>query len=292
MTGNVQLIVFFFFKIFVWGYVYWFWRERKAEREKNIDVRNIDQLPPIHAQTRDWTSNLGAYPGWELNLLLFGVQDYALTIFPPHVHPLVPVTGTDHVFSWATVLVSKPHSSLFPFFLPPAVPGKQGGWYLCQPRGEQEEKKWKGGGDKKCLWIRSSAPWTPLGAINKGHPPYAFAPRSGVFAKGEQSILKKLHKEWYCGYTWLSTTLNPLHRCARTLDAKENSISGLSHSFTRQFGDHCSGKGLINSWEYTWIRYLWGPHDLGEVAFSIPQRALWGGFHYPYLTPSKTTQRR
>ena len=37
-------------------------RERgKRERERNIDVRNIDWLPPIHALTRNRTHNILVY---------------------------------------------------------------------------------------------------------------------------------------------------------------------------------------------------------------------------------------
>ena len=37
----------------------WEWREKKVER--NINMRNIDQLPPVHTLTRDWTANLGMW---------------------------------------------------------------------------------------------------------------------------------------------------------------------------------------------------------------------------------------
>ena len=43
-------------------------RERERERE-----RNIDQLPPVRALTRDGTHNLERCPDWELNLKPFGV---------------------------------------------------------------------------------------------------------------------------------------------------------------------------------------------------------------------------
>ena len=33
--------------------------ERKEKRERNIDVRNIGQLPPVHTPTRGRTQNLG-----------------------------------------------------------------------------------------------------------------------------------------------------------------------------------------------------------------------------------------
>ena len=53
--------------------------ERETERERNIDVRNIDQLPPPHTPTGDWTQNLGMYLVHESNLQPFGVQGNAST---------------------------------------------------------------------------------------------------------------------------------------------------------------------------------------------------------------------
>ena len=59
-------------------------REEGSEKENNIDVRatlmgerNIDQLPPVYALTRDCTHNLGMFPDWGSNLQPFGVQEDA-----------------------------------------------------------------------------------------------------------------------------------------------------------------------------------------------------------------------
>ena len=53
-------------------------RERgKGERERYINVRNIDWLPPIHAPTGDQTHNLDMYTDQELNLHTFGIWDNA-----------------------------------------------------------------------------------------------------------------------------------------------------------------------------------------------------------------------
>ena len=41
---------------------------RERERERNIDVRNIDQLPLLYALTGDQTRNLDKCPDGESNL--------------------------------------------------------------------------------------------------------------------------------------------------------------------------------------------------------------------------------
>ena len=41
------------------------WRER----ERDIDVRNIDGLPSIRARTEDQTHNLGMCPNWKSKML-------------------------------------------------------------------------------------------------------------------------------------------------------------------------------------------------------------------------------
>lgn len=38
------------------------------ERNRNTDVRNVDQLPPVHTPTGDQTQNLGMYSDRESNL--------------------------------------------------------------------------------------------------------------------------------------------------------------------------------------------------------------------------------
>ena len=48
-------------------------RERK--RERNINVRNMGQLPPTHDPTRDKAHNLGMCPDQGLNPHTFGVWD-------------------------------------------------------------------------------------------------------------------------------------------------------------------------------------------------------------------------
>ena len=59
----------------------WGEREKEAERgrERNIDVRNIDWLPPTRAPTRDITHNLGMRPDQGQNPKTFGVWDDTLT---------------------------------------------------------------------------------------------------------------------------------------------------------------------------------------------------------------------
>ena len=52
---------------------------RERERETLISGRNIDQLPPIYALTRDQTCNLGMCPDQGSNLQPSGVQDIAPT---------------------------------------------------------------------------------------------------------------------------------------------------------------------------------------------------------------------
>ena len=42
-------------------------REKGGEREENIDVRNIDQPPPIHALTKKRTHNAGMCPDQKSN---------------------------------------------------------------------------------------------------------------------------------------------------------------------------------------------------------------------------------
>ena len=42
-------------------------RGREGERERNIDVRNTDQLLPTHAPTWDHTHNVGMCPDLESN---------------------------------------------------------------------------------------------------------------------------------------------------------------------------------------------------------------------------------
>ena len=69
--------MFFNLLILARGYVYWFYRGR--QREKNIDVRNISGLPPIHTPTRDETHSLGMCPDQESNLQPSGVRDGAPT---------------------------------------------------------------------------------------------------------------------------------------------------------------------------------------------------------------------
>ena len=39
---------------------------RKKEKEENMDVRNIDQLPLAHTSTGDWTCNPGMCPAWPM----------------------------------------------------------------------------------------------------------------------------------------------------------------------------------------------------------------------------------
>ena len=46
--------------------------QREREKERNIDVRNINRLPPIHTPTGDGTHNLDICPDRELNLQPFG----------------------------------------------------------------------------------------------------------------------------------------------------------------------------------------------------------------------------
>ena len=48
---------------------------RNRGRKRNIDVRNIDQLPPTQAPSGDWTCNLGMCSDRKLNPQPFGVQD-------------------------------------------------------------------------------------------------------------------------------------------------------------------------------------------------------------------------
>ena len=55
-------------------------RERRneeggRERERDIDVRNIDQLPPACTPMSDGTHNLVVYHDWESNMQLFSVLD-------------------------------------------------------------------------------------------------------------------------------------------------------------------------------------------------------------------------
>ena len=58
-------------------------RERQTDRhrqtDRGVNVRNINQLSPIHALTSDWTCYLGMCPDWDLNMQPFGVWDDAPT---------------------------------------------------------------------------------------------------------------------------------------------------------------------------------------------------------------------
>ena len=47
-------------------------REGEGERERYIDVRNINGLSLALNVTKDWTHNLGMCPNWESNLQSFG----------------------------------------------------------------------------------------------------------------------------------------------------------------------------------------------------------------------------
>ena len=69
LTSSLGL---FFFLILTWGHVYWFQRERKEERERNIDC-----LPPLCTPTRNRTQ--GTCPDWGSNPPPFGVWDNAPT---------------------------------------------------------------------------------------------------------------------------------------------------------------------------------------------------------------------
>ena len=51
----------------------------RGGREKNIKVRNINQLPPICAPTGDQTCNRGGCPDWNLNPWRFDLWDNAPT---------------------------------------------------------------------------------------------------------------------------------------------------------------------------------------------------------------------
>ena len=54
-------------------------RGREGERTRNINMRNIDRLPLVHAPTGDQTCNLGMCPDQELNLQPSSLQDDAPT---------------------------------------------------------------------------------------------------------------------------------------------------------------------------------------------------------------------
>ena len=54
-------------------------REKETGRGKNIDVRNIDPLPPVCALTWGQTCNTAMCPAWGSNLQPFGVWDNAST---------------------------------------------------------------------------------------------------------------------------------------------------------------------------------------------------------------------
>ena len=74
-----QLFLFFsFFFFFLIGFRER-GRERERERERNIVARNINQLSPVHALTKDQTCNLGMCPDQGLNLQPFGQWDDAAT---------------------------------------------------------------------------------------------------------------------------------------------------------------------------------------------------------------------
>ena len=60
-------------------------REERVGEEGGISVRNIDQLLPSSALTRDQTHNLGFCPEQESNLQTFGVWDG--TVLPPSDPP-------------------------------------------------------------------------------------------------------------------------------------------------------------------------------------------------------------
>lgn len=65
-------------------------REREREREGNIDVRNIDRLPPVCTLTRDQTYKLGMCPEWKSILPPFGTQD-SISSLSHTLHGLVEV---------------------------------------------------------------------------------------------------------------------------------------------------------------------------------------------------------
>ena len=50
-------------------------REGRRDRQTEIDVRNINQLPFVCTPTRDPTHNLGMCPDRESNPQTFGVKD-------------------------------------------------------------------------------------------------------------------------------------------------------------------------------------------------------------------------
>ena len=53
--------------------------EREEEREREADVRNINQLPPVRALTGDQAHNLSVCSDLGLNLQTFGVWGDAPT---------------------------------------------------------------------------------------------------------------------------------------------------------------------------------------------------------------------
>ena len=58
-------------------------RKRERGRERNINVRDINWLPPLHIWTGDWSHNLDMCPDQELNLQPFS---YRMTLQPTEQH--------------------------------------------------------------------------------------------------------------------------------------------------------------------------------------------------------------
>ena len=111
---------------------------REEGRERRTDVREkYRSLPPIHAQTRDWTCNLGMCSDWELSPQPIGVWDDATTNWTirPGLNPCFLIYIYIHISSWpwfgsnnvqASLLLlrcpSHPGWVLTPYSGPPGLP--------------------------------------------------------------------------------------------------------------------------------------------------------------------------
>ena len=80
---------------------------RKRERERDINVRNIDRLPPICTPTRDQTGN-------PLSNTVQGMRNFIFTIFPSVI--LFPSTAWVPVVDVGVSVVGPGHPTNQPAF--------------------------------------------------------------------------------------------------------------------------------------------------------------------------------
>lgn len=131
------------------------------------------------------------------------------------------------------MLVSKPRSSLLPFSLQPACPGRWGGWYLCRTKEEASVScgsDGEGGGKEKARQGKSlNRPLCTLQSPGgcQPSPPLTLLlpPEVESLGVGGSRIFKNLPKaSLQCGSKWRSTTLTHPIAVPRTILSADSLI--------------------------------------------------------------------